>query len=60
MSGFGKAAFGRDLLDLGSLISQQVLCPLDSGLNQVISRGNVKKLMIISVKLTLFHAGHLA
>ena len=60
MSGFRETALGGNLLNLRGLIGEEVLGPLDSGLNQVVPGGNMEKLMVVPVKLAFLHAGHLA
>ena len=60
MSSLRKAAFDGNLLDLGGLVCQKVFGPLDPGLDQIVSRRDMEKLLVVTVKLTLFHAGHLA
>ena len=60
MGSLREAAFSGNLLDLGGLVCQKVFGPLDPGLDQIVSRRDMEKLLVVTVKLTLFHAGHLA
>ncbi len=60
MGSLREAAFSGNLLDLGGLVCQKVFGPLDPGLDQIVSGRNMEKLLIVTVKLAFFHAGHLA